>query len=515
MINIDQIISRCSAVDTGRTLLQEPSGAALTPPEFADRVQRLAGGFLDLAGDHKAVVGLLALNSVAYAETMCAAICAGHVCVPLNLRWSLSELNYAVEDAGIEILVVDQVCYATALELAGSNQLIKHVCVTDSDCIDSPGKPLASLIGEPITLTLGRDPDTQCLISYTGGTTGFPKGVVHTHASLTSSAINMAIAGIPSKGSRYLIGVPLFHVSGFAFLFARLLQLDPMVILPRFSPDLIAQTVRVLEIDEVGLVPTMLQMLISDAAFNIADYASLKRIFYGASPISQALLIDVSAKFPEVELTQVYGMTEVGVIMSLEPQFHSGSMARPTACGQPLALARVRIEKESGEECAEGEIGELVHYGPSLMAQYHNKQVETQEVMRNGGLRSGDAGFRDAMGVITLCDRIKDMIISGGENVYSAEVESVIAAHPSVAMVAIIGVPDKRFGEAVHAVIVPNPGPKPTLEAIRSHCQANLAGYKCPRSIELVEALPFSAMNKILKNVLREKYLARTQGDDI
>ncbi len=136
-------------------------------------------------------------------------------------------------------------------------------------------------------------------------------------------------------------------------------------------------------------------------------------------------------------------------------------------------------------------------------------------VMRNGGLRSGDAGFRDAMGVITLCDRIKDMIISGGENVYSAEVESVIAAHPSVAMVAIIGVPDKRFGEAVHAVIVPNPGPKPTLEAIRSHCQANLAGYKCPRSIELVEALPFSAMNKILKNVLREKYLARTQGDDI
>lgn len=207
MINIDQIISRCSAVDTGRVLLQEPSGAALTPLEFADRVQRLAGGFLDLAGDHKAVVGLLALNSVAYAETMCAAICAGYICVPLNLRWSLAELNYAIEDAEIEILVVDQVFYATALELAGSNHLIKHVYVTDSDCIDGPGKPLASLIGEPIILTLGRDPDTQCLISYTGGTTGFPKGVVHTHASLTSSAINMAIAGIPSKGSRYLIGV--------------------------------------------------------------------------------------------------------------------------------------------------------------------------------------------------------------------------------------------------------------------------------------------------------------------
>lgn len=511
-MNIEQIIERCALVNTGQPILRESSKTGLTPPEFANRVRGLAAGLAGLQLRPQAVIGLLALNSIAYAEALCATICAGLVIAPLNLRWSLAELNYAVSDAHIEVLIVDRTFHPLAKQLVATNPNIRHLYVIGEAHDESGFQSLELLFSEPLPLFLGRNPETPCLISYTGGTTGFPKGVVHTHGSLVSSALNMATASIPSKGRSYLIGVPLFHVSGFAFLFSRLLQLDPMVILPQFKADLVAEAVREMEIAEMGLVPTMLQMLISDPAFNVGDFASLKRIYYGASPISAALLRQVADTFDHVELTQVYGMTEVGVIMALGPQFHVGPLARPEACGQPLALSEVRIERNDGALCVEGEIGELVHYGPSLMAHYHNKPEETRQAFRNGGMRSGDAGFRDAMGVITLCDRVKDMVISGGENVYSVEVENAVASHPDVSMVAVIGVPDERFGEAVHAVIVPRPGANPTLEAIRSHCQDILAGYKCPRSIELVDALPLSAMNKVLKNALRENYSARVKG---
>lgn len=512
-MNIEQVIARCASISTGQPILQESSTIGLTPPEFADRVQGLAAGLAGLQLRPQAVVGLLAMNSIAYAETLCATICAGLVSAPLNLRWSLSELSYAVSDANIEVLVVDRTFHSLAEQLAATNPNIRHLYVIGEAHDEGGFQSLELLFSEPTPLFLGRNPETPCLISYTGGTTGFPKGVVHTHTSLVSAALNMATASIPSKGQSYLIGVPLFHVSGFAFLFARLLQLDPMVILPQFKAELVAEAVREMNIAEMGLVPTMLQMLISDPAFNVGDFTSLRRIYYGASPISAALLQRVADTFDHVELTQVYGMTEVGVIMALGPQFHSGPLARPGACGQPLTLSDVRIERGNGEVCAEGEIGELVHYGPSLMAQYHNKPEETQQTFRNGGLRSGDAGFRDSMGVITLCDRVKDMVISGGENVYSVEVENAVASHPDVLMVAVIGVPDERFGEAVHAVIVPRPGTDPKFETIRSHCQDILAGYKCPRSIQLVDALPLSAMNKILKNVLRDNYVPSAKGE--
>ena len=506
--NIDSIICRSGSIHTGIPLLLDAAGGGLSPPAFAARVRQLAGGIRRLGVESGSVVGLLALNSIAYAETICATICAGLISAPLNLRWSLPELDYAVNDAGIEILVVDGTFLDLARKLLAQNRIVRHLVLIGDGEGGADVTPYEDLFAEKAPLDLERDSATPCLISYTGGTTGFPKGVVHSHSSLVASAMNMAAASIPSKNRTYLIGVPLFHVSGFAFLFARLLQLDPMVIIPQFRPDVVARVVRDLGVEEMGLVPTMLQMLVADPAFDPADYASLRHIYYGASPISQALLGQVAAAFQGVDLTQVYGMTEVGVITSLGPQFHAGPLARANACGQPLAFTRVQIETEDGRECDEGEVGELVHYGASLMLYYHNKPEETRQAFRNGGLRSGDIGFRDAMGVITLCDRAKDMIISGGENVYSTEVENAVASHPDVGQVAVIGIPDERFGEAVHAVIVPLPGRVPTFESIRSHSHERLAGYKCPRSIELVDHLPVSAMNKILKTVLRDNYLA-------
>lgn len=505
-MNIQTLITGLTARDEGKHLLVELEGRRCSSPKFAERVTRLASGLLGLKLPPKAVVGILATNSIAYAEALCATICAGLISAPLNLRWSLNELDYAVSDAEIGVLFVDANFLPVAQQLQTLNGRIRDIVLMGA--IEAPDGVIAgeTLFGVPMTLDCEQDPLAPCLISYTGGTTGFPKGVVHTHRSVLAAATNMAIAAVPGKRMSYLIGVPMFHVSGFGFLFTRLLQTGTMVILPQFRPDLVSAAVRDLQVEEMGLVPTMLQMLISDPAFNPSDFASIKRIYYGASPISEALLEQIMATFEGVELVQVYGMTEVGVVISLSPQFHSGELARLKACGQAMALTTIRIEDDKGRECGVGETGELVHYGPTLMSHYHKKPDETAETFRHGGLRSGDAGFKDEMGVIFLQDRVKDMIVSGGENVYSAEVENAIASHPEVAMVAVIGIPDERFGEAVHAVIVPKPGCTPILEAIRAHAQALIAGYKCPRSIELRDGLPMSAMNKVLKAELRKAF---------
>jgi len=451
-------------------------------------------------------VALLALNSIEYAEIVCATICAGMIIVPLNLRWSPKELAFAIDDACVDVLIVDDTFLPAVSSVEKITSQIKTVVHFGKADAVSGSVKYEDLFGSEADLEPNRDPATECLISYTGGTTGFSKGVVHTHASLMASAENMAINGTPSKGATYLIGVPMFHVSGFGFLFTRLLQNETLAIIPLFRPDLVIAAVKSLKIDEIGLVPTMLQMLLGDPDFEAEEFRNIQRIYYGASPITEALLKQVMEAFTGAELVQLYGMTEVGVICFLGPQFHSGPLARLSAAGQEGPLAQIRIEDEKGREVSQGNAGEVVIYGPSVMTRYHNQSEKTEETIRNGGVRSGDVGYKDDLGVIYLLDRVKDMIVSGGENVYSAEVENAISSHPEVLQVAVIAIPDKTFGEAVHAVIVPKVGCIPNIDSIRDHAKKAIAGYKCPRSIELVETMPLSAMNKILKTELRKPH---------
>ncbi|MEP4702737.1 MAG: AMP-binding protein, partial [Parasphingorhabdus sp.] len=262
-------------------------------------------------------------------------------------------------------------------------------------------------------------------------------------------------------------------------------------------------------VNELGFAPTMMQMLMEDEAFNAKDFKSVSRVLYGSSPISAGLMAQLKKNFPKAGFVQAYGMTEAGICVFLAPQFHIGDLARIDAAGQPGAPSvRICIEDENGNEVPQGESGEIVFYSPSVMAEYQNNPSATAEAKRNGGLRSGDIGYLDDMGVLFVKDRMKDMIITGGENVYSVEVESAVSTHPDVAMVAVIGIPDEKWGETVHAVIVPAGDKEPKLEDIQTHVKDQIAGYKSPRSISVVKELPLSPMNKVLKHELRNRVTA-------
>jgi acyl-CoA synthetase (AMP-forming)/AMP-acid ligase II len=254
------------------------------------------------------------------------------------------------------------------------------------------------------------------------------------------------------------------------------------------------------------LVPTMIQMLIDAPGAGTHDFGSLQRLVYGASPISDALLTRAAAALPGVQFTQAYGMTELAPLATyLSPADH----ADPVLCrsaGRAGPHVEVRVVDPHDREVPPGVVGEVVVRGGNVMLGYWGKPEETAEVLRGGWMHTGDGGYLDERGYVFLVDRIKDMIVSGGENVYSAEVENALATHPAVAQCAVIGVPDPELGERVHAVVVRAPGAIVSHEELREHCKTLVAGYKAPRSSEFVDAMPLSGAGKILKRELRAKY---------
>jgi len=505
---INRIIGYACDVNPGLPAFVGLDGVEVSYAQFGEATRRVAGGVAALEPRAGASVGILALNSIPYLEVFLGAMWGGRVAVPLNIRWSGRELAYAIEDAGIEVLFVDDQ-FAPLVEqiraLAPRLRQVVHMGVrpTPPGMVDGAGVRSAEPI-DPVPVTA----DTVAAVVYTGGTTGFPKGVMHTQGSLLASAANCLCFGSPAKGSRYLLAVPLFHVGGYGLAFAQLLNGGTLVPLPMFRPDLVRTAVLQRGVDSIGLVPTMLGMLMDAPGFAAVDYAGIRAFAYGASPMPLPLLRRVMETFPHAQLTQVYGMTEVGVATMLPDHWHRGPQARVTAAGQPGPLYKVRIEDPDGRELPRGQLGEVVFYGPGVMKGYLNKPEATAEALRGGGMHSGDAGIMDEDGVITLLDRIKDMIVTGAENVYSVEVENAVAKHPAVAMCAVIGIPDEKFGEGVHAVAVLKPGAALTIDELRAHCATLIAGYKCPRSLELRDAMPLSAMGKILKADLRAPHWA-------
>ncbi|GHB17017.1 putative long-chain-fatty-acid CoA ligase [Pseudovibrio japonicus] len=506
-MNFDKLVNYLGSVEMGRPLLNDLSGRTLTSKQFAMRARQFAKGLETLGVEKGSRVALLSLNSFEYAEAMVGAILADMIFVPLNIRWSAQELLYAIDHSQMNTIVYDDTFAPMVNAIKEQAGSLKHFIHIGQSDVDEGVSRYESLLEEPCELQLGRDVNTECFMSYTGGTTGFPKGVVHTHQSMLSCANILAINGTPTLPGAAMIVMPLFHLSGYGPILSRLLQNRPLVIVPMFRPDLIVAAVKTFDVTSFFMAPVMFQMLINAPEFNSEDFEDVTQISYGASPISEALLKLVQESFPKTGLTQAYGMTEAGAGVFLWPQFHSGEYARISAAGQASSpLLDVRVEDEEGNELPPNCVGELVFYTPSIMSRYYNAPEQTAAAIRNGGYRTGDVGLKDEFGVLFLKDRLKDMIITGGENVYTAEVESAISLHPDVAMVAVIGIPDETYGEAVHAVIVPREGTAPTFEDIRSHVKGRIAGYKCPRSISLVDELPLSAMNKVLKNKLREKF---------
>ena len=507
MFTINQIIRSAGSVNPGQPAIVNLDGSSVSYAQFADGARRVAGGIAELAPKAGDSVGILALNSTPYLEIYLGAMWAGRVAVPLNLRWSVKELVYAIEDANIEVLFVDDQFAPLVPQLRAATSKLRAV-VHFGKAPPEGARAYADLrSGEPLA-EVPSTPDTLATVVYTSGTTGSPKGVMHTHGSMLASSVSSVCMGMPARGSRYLVAVPLFHLGGYGLAFAHLLQGGTLVPAPLFRPDLVVAAVTKLGVDFIGLVPTMLGMLMDAPEFKASDFAGVKGFAYGASPMPTATLQRVMKNFPQATLTQLYGMTEVGLATLLLDRWHREPNARITAAGQPGPFYSVRIVDDNGKEVAPGQKGEVVFHGPAVMKGYLNKPKETAEALRGGGMHSGDAGVMDADGVITLLDRVKDMIVTGAENVYSVEVENVIAKHPAVVQCAVIGIPDDKYGEAVHAVVVLKPGTTLEIGGLREFCAEHIAGYKCPRSMEVREAMPLSAMAKILKAELRAPHWA-------
>ncbi|HVP03421.1 MAG TPA: AMP-binding protein [Solirubrobacteraceae bacterium] len=473
--------------------------------ELAARVARLGGLLDELGVAEGGRVGVLAHNSLAHLEWTLGAPAQGRVVVSLNIRLAEDELAALAADAGLEALLADATHAGTAARLAARCPGLRALLIDD-------GSYEARLAGARPAEPRARG--GLAAISYTGGTTGRPKGVMLSHENLLANARHNAESVGHAADQRWLHVCPMFHVAGTANVLAATVAGARQVVLPRFDAGRVLATIEHEQITHVVLVPTMLQMLLEHPAFAEAGLASLRHVQYAASPIDPELqrrVLDALA----CEVEQFYGMTEAAPTVSrLSAEEHRRGRAgevpfdrRLWSVGRPVCGVEVEIRAPGGGRAAVGEVGELCVRGPNVMLGYWQRPQETAAALVDGWYRTGDAGYADEGGYLFLVDRLKDMIVTGGENVYSAEVERALCDHPRVREAAVFAVPDARWGEAVHAVVVTD-GALDEHELLE-HCRARIAGYKVPRGLELRrEPLPRSGAGKVLKHVLRQPWWA-------
>jgi len=349
------------------------------------------------------------------------------------------------------------------------------------------------------------NPEAVLALVYTSGTTGRPKGVVLTHANILANMDHVNYWLPYREGGVYLHAAPIFHIADLPFLFASPAFGACQVTIPQFSPQDLCETVQRERVTHTVLVPTMINLLTQFSDIKKYDLTSLEHLGYGGSPIAPELIHRTRELLPNVKLVQVYGLSETGFLTALEDHEHTEN--RLMSCGRPCPGIDVRVIDETGKEVVAGQHGELVARGANVMRGYWNDSAETKAAFHDGQFRTGDIGYQDAAGYFYILDRLKDMIVTGGENVYSGEVEAVIYSNPAVAEAAVFGIPDPKWGELVMAVVVLKPGMALSADDLTSYCRRYLANYKIPRRVEFSKTeLPKSGSGKILKKLLRERF---------
>jgi long-chain acyl-CoA synthetase len=478
--------------------------------EFRDRVSRLAGVLRAAGVKPGDRVAILSLNSVSYLEYFYAVPWAGALVVPLNTRLAAPELVAIINDAGAAALVVDDAFAAMLPALKPQLTTVRAIWVTGQAAIpDAVMLDAAIDAAEAIEPSEPR-PDDIYGIFYTGGTTAASKGVMLSHGNIVANAMNMLTEVAFNPATVYMHAAPMFHLADCASTFGVTMSGGSHIFVPRFDPTVVMQTIQSRRVTNSIMVPAMIGMLVNAPTIGDYDLSSLTGLLYGGQSISEAVLRRALECLPGCSFTQAYGMTELSpVVTFLSSRFHctEGPLAgRLRAAGRAVPTAEIRIVDDEDREVPRGEVGQILARGPMVMQGYWNQPKLTAEALRGGWMHTGDGGYMDEEGFVFIVDRIKDMIITGGENVYSAEVENAIYQHPAVAMCAVIGVPDPEWGERVHAVLSLKPGQTATEPEIVAHCRKLIAGYKCPRSVSLrSEPLPLSGAGKVLKTVLRKE----------
>jgi long-chain acyl-CoA synthetase len=479
--------------------------------EIGDRVARLACGMQSLgvaAGDRVAV---LSLNSDRYLELYLATGWAGAVIVPLNIRWSPLENEDALRDCRATLMFVDKAFAATGAALAKAIPGLKLVFADDGDVPDGIEGYEELIARSHVVADAMRKGEDLAGIFYTGGTTGRSKGVMLSHQNLMVNALNALSEGMWPGATMYLHAAPMFHLANGAAMYSVLLSGGSNVVIQSFTPEGVMAAIQNARVTDVLLVPTMIQMFVDHPALASYDLSSLRNISYGASPISEAVLDRAARALPNVQFTQAYGMTELSPIATiLHWKEHIGegrAKGRHRGAGRATLGCEVRIVDLDDKPVPHGTVGEIVVRGDTVMMGYWERPEETARAVVDGWMHTGDGGYMDDDGFIYVVDRVKDMIISGGENVYSVEVENAIAQHPAVAQCAVIGIPSEQWGEQVHAVVVTRPGATVTAPELIDFTKTLIAGYKCPRSVDISQnPLPLSGAGKVLKRELRKPF---------
>lgn len=513
MMHITQGLRRAARVNA-RGIATIDGERRATWQEFADQVARLAGALHSLGLQPEDRVAMLAQNSDRHLAYYFATIWAGGIFVPLNTRLAPRELGNILTNADAGILVIDQ---ALQPKLA---EILKHTSAPKRIIFAGDGQPPEDLIhhdsllasAEPVP-DANRGGDEVAIIVYTGGTTGLPKGVMLTHNNAVSNALSSLAIMYDGEPWTYLHTAPMFHIADNQWNTGITMQAGTHVFTQKFVPAEMLKLISQHQITHTALVPTMINMLCQVPNVESYDVSSLRKINFGGSSIAPAVIRRARQVFPNCQFIQGYGQTETSPNVSMlldKYNTDEGPYAgKIESAGQPVFAMEVRIVDLDDNELPTGTVGEITTRGPHVMRGYWNQPEETAVALRGGWMHTEDMGYIDEDGFIYIVDRLKDMIISGGENVYSTEVEHVIYQHTAVADCAVIGIPHEKWGEAIHAIVVPKQGAALTEKEVINYCRQFIAGYKCPRSVEIRhEPMPMSGAGKILKKVLRAPYWA-------
>ncbi len=507
-------IARIQAQARGETIALTFEGRAVSYAAFDRHSSQVANGLIKMGVKPGDRIAYLGKNSDLYFEALFGATKAGAVMAPINWRLAPPEVRYIIGDAAAKVLFVGPEFIDQARILLPELSTIEQVVAMEGAAGDWPdfeawrdaqsdADPRVPVNFEDVALQL-----------YTSGTTGHPKGAMLSHRAMLRPRVEQKAADVDwnrwGEGEVSLVAMPVFHIGGTGWGVTGLYNGAKGVVAREFDPGHVLDFIENDRISKMFMVPSAMQIVVRQPRAREVDYSCLRFMMYGASPIPLDLLKECMEVFG-CGFVQMYGMTETnGTIVALPPEDHDPKgNPRMRSAGKPLPGVEIAILGDGGERLGPHQVGEIITRSAANMTGYWNKPDATANTIdEEGWLRTGDAGYLDEDGYVFIHDRVKDMIITGGENVYPAEVENAIFGHPAVADVAVIGVPDERWGEAVKAVVVIQPGAEATPAEIIAWARERIAGFKTPKSVDFIEALPRNPSGKILRRELREPYWA-------
>ena len=511
MISLSDILYRAARLNP-QSIATSHHGREHSWALFLSRVERFANGLSSLpasvvpesGGRH---IAILSLNNDRYLESLYAISLAGDIMVPLNTRWAEAENHYALDDSASSMLIFDDAFSAVALSLKKQLPGLKHlVYIGEKETPEGAISAEDLIQNSPKIKASGRKGQDMAGLFYTGGTTGFPKGVMQSHGALWASGISLNPETRMSSSSTYLHVAPMFHMADFAGGLSAVSAGARHLFLPGFDPTEVLETIDAYGITHALLVPTMIKALLAHP--DIAKAKKLEMITYGASPMPAAVLAKAIELLPMTGFLQAYGQTElapIASVLTVDDHLKGGDCL--ASAGRASMISDIRIVDEDDNDCPLGTPGEIIVKGPHTMLGYWKKPEETAKALRDGWVYTGDAAYFDEDRYIYIVDRVKDMVITGGENVFTTEVENALISHPDVLDVSVIGIPHEDWVEAVHAIVIPSGDKEPSLDDLVAHAKQKIAGYKCPKSLTIRrEPFPLSGAGKVLKTELRKPY---------